>query len=58
MEPLYFNFLGRYVNIQTTDLGYFFLFLALNVALSSISWFVIEKPINNLKKYFRYINPN
>ena len=30
------------------------LFWGLVVAVASFSWFLIEKPINNLKRFFRY----
>jgi peptidoglycan/LPS O-acetylase OafA/YrhL len=37
-----------------TDLEFFVLFFVLNLALASLSWFLIEKPFVGLKKYFRY----
>ncbi len=27
------------------------------VAVASVSWFVIEKPINGLKRFFEYAHP-
>jgi peptidoglycan/LPS O-acetylase OafA/YrhL len=54
MNPLYFNLLNKYVKIQTTNLGYTLIFFLMNVALASISWYLVEKPINNLKRYFNY----
>jgi peptidoglycan/LPS O-acetylase OafA/YrhL len=54
MNPLYFKFLNQYINIQTSNLGYSLIFLLLNIALASLSWFLIEKPINSLKRYFKY----
>lgn len=54
MNPLYFNLLNNYVKIQTTNLGYTLIFFLMNVALASISWYLVEKPINNLKRYFNY----
>jgi peptidoglycan/LPS O-acetylase OafA/YrhL len=54
--PLYFNFLNRYIiGIHPQkDWEFFIVFFFINVALASISWFSIEKPIIGLKKYFRY----
>jgi peptidoglycan/LPS O-acetylase OafA/YrhL len=40
-------------NIEFPVLRMFFLSLLL-IAISSFSWYLIEKPINNLKKYFKY----
>jgi len=54
MNPLYFNFLNKFIGIKTTNLGYALIFFILNLLLASISWYMIEKPINNLKKHFRY----
>ena len=54
MKPLYYNFLHHYIHIDTNDFGYFVLFLVLNMTIATISWYVIEKPINGLKRYFNY----
>jgi peptidoglycan/LPS O-acetylase OafA/YrhL len=54
MAPLYFNFISKYIYIPYSDLGCFIIFFIIMVALSTLSWFAIEKPINNLKRYFGY----
>jgi len=54
MNPLYFKFLSRYIYIRTDDYGYFLVFFLLNMIIASASWYFIEQPINNLKKYFKY----
>jgi peptidoglycan/LPS O-acetylase OafA/YrhL len=55
MGPLYFNFLQQYIPLPlNTDLEFFVLFFVLNLAMASLSWFLIEKPFVGLKKYFRY----
>lgn len=54
MGPLFFNFLNRYLKISTTNLGYFFIFFAMNMIIATISWYLIEKPINGLKRFFNY----
>jgi len=38
----------------TNPYGKFFVWFTLLVVVSSISWFLVEKPINGLKKYFKY----
>jgi len=32
----------------------FIIFSVILIAVSSVSWFILEKPINSLKKYFKY----
>jgi peptidoglycan/LPS O-acetylase OafA/YrhL len=57
MGPLYFNFLNRIAHIEGSDESYFVLFFTLDLAVASLSWYLIEKPVNNLKKYFSYSKP-
>ena len=54
MSLLYFNFITRHIRIPYTDLGCFIIFFVITVTLASLSWFLIEKPVNNLKRYFHY----
>lgn len=54
MNPLYFQFLNKYLNFTTTNVGYFLIFIVLNIILASLSWYLIEKPINGLKRFFKY----
>jgi peptidoglycan/LPS O-acetylase OafA/YrhL len=54
MGPLFFNFLNHYLKIKTSDFGYFLIFFAMNMIIATISWYMFEKPINGLKKYFNY----
>lgn len=54
MGPLYFNFLHKYIGIEANDYGYFVIFFITNMTIASISWYLIEKPINGLKRYFNY----
>ena len=30
--------------------------LVLSIAVASLSWFAIERPLNNLKRYFPYLS--
>jgi peptidoglycan/LPS O-acetylase OafA/YrhL len=32
-------------------------FIALSIALASLSWHLFERPLNNLKRYFEYEKP-
>jgi peptidoglycan/LPS O-acetylase OafA/YrhL len=54
MMPIYFRLLRRYLGNDATPIGYFFIYLVMNIILASVSWYLVEKPINNLKKYFNY----
>lgn len=54
MMPIYFRVIHKYFKIDASPIGYFFIYLALNIVISSISWYLIEKPINNLKRFFNY----
>jgi len=54
---LYFNYLGkcRFFKIHLEqDWEWAIYFFFINVILASASWYVIEKPIIGLKKYFKY----
>jgi len=52
---LYFNYLTRYIQVPLKeDWEFAILFFFINVILASASWYVIEKPIIGLKKYFKY----
>ena len=50
--PMLYNYLklpkSSYLLVQ------FFCYTALLITVASLSWFLLEKPINNLKKYFSY----
>lgn len=56
---LYHNFIGLIYSgmslpvIDNTIIR-FAVYTIILIALSSISWYLIEKPVNNLKKYFAY----
>jgi peptidoglycan/LPS O-acetylase OafA/YrhL len=54
INDLFLHVINKYTKIQTTPFGYFLIFLVLNFLIASLSWYLIEKPINGLKKYFRY----
>lgn len=54
MKPLYFRFINKYIEIETTTVGYFMLFSITCFLIASLSWFLIEKPIIGWKKYFKY----
>jgi peptidoglycan/LPS O-acetylase OafA/YrhL len=55
---LFHNFIPMFYKVQTLSQvnSYlkFFIQLILLIMLSSVSWFLLEKPINGLKKYFAY----
>ncbi|MFN8352920.1 MAG: acyltransferase [Spirosomataceae bacterium] len=42
------------VGISLGDFSYRFISLALLIGLASLSWYLVEKPFNNLKQYFSY----
>ncbi|MEA5258845.1 acyltransferase [Arcicella aquatica] len=45
----------RMFPLFTLNIGFEFLyFLGITVFIATLSWFIIEKPINHLKKYFTY----
>jgi len=54
MSPLFLKVLKHDLGIKTTAFGYFLLFFIINIIIASASWFLLEKPINNIKKYFKY----
>jgi peptidoglycan/LPS O-acetylase OafA/YrhL len=54
INPLFHNYLNKLISIKTNDYGYFLIFLALNIMVASISWYLVEKPVNGLKRYFNY----
>lgn len=54
MSPLFFTFINKYTKVQTSNFGYFVIFFVINMLLASVSWYVIEQPVNNLKRYFKY----
>jgi peptidoglycan/LPS O-acetylase OafA/YrhL len=37
--------------------GRFVVYSAISIAIASVSWFAVEKPINDLKRYFPYLRP-
>ncbi len=39
------------------SLGRLSLVVATSIAIASLSWFAIERPLNNLKKHFPYLSP-
>ena len=54
MNPLFFNVINPYVRKPLTNYQYFLVFLVMNLVISTLSWYIIEKPLNSLKKYFKY----
>ena len=51
-------FLGHW-GLPSPDrsLGSLFMVTVLSIAIASLSWFAMERPINSLKKYFPYLSP-
>ncbi len=49
-------YLGRYVSLGTSEaiLRNFFVRFLTTVAVASLSWFLLEKPLNDLKRFFPY----
>jgi peptidoglycan/LPS O-acetylase OafA/YrhL len=54
MGPLFFNFLNRFLGIKTSNFGFFIIFFIMNMIIASASWYLVEKPVNGLKRYFSY----
>jgi peptidoglycan/LPS O-acetylase OafA/YrhL len=54
ISPLFLNILNKPIGLKTNAFGYFLVYFALNMILASVSWYVVEKPINNLKRFFNY----
>ncbi len=54
MGPLFINVINKYLKIETTNFGHFIIFFFLDLIIASLSWYLIEKPINGLKKYYKY----
>jgi len=54
MGPIFRNFLKPILPFSTTITGYAIIYFFMNLALASMSWYLFEKPILRLKKYFRY----
>lgn len=52
--PLYFHFINKYLQLELEGVGLFVAFFVINVIISSVSWHLIESPINGLKKHFPY----
>ena len=52
--PLWDNIINRYLHIKTDYIGHFIICFLLNIILASISWYIIEKPVLGLKKYYKY----
>lgn len=51
---LYFGFFDGYDVVKTNIYGHFIIQLIITLAIASLSWFLIEKPVNGLKKHFNY----
>lgn len=55
-SPLFFKFINTYLKIGFENpVWYSLVYLILTVAMSVLSWHIIESPINGLKKYFTYV---
>ena len=54
IDQLFFNIINKYLRINTNDVGHILIFVALNMIVATISWYLVEKPINGLKRYFKY----
>jgi peptidoglycan/LPS O-acetylase OafA/YrhL len=51
------GFLGRWdLPWPDRSLGRLALVVVLSIAIASFSWFAMERPLNNLKKYFPYLS--
>jgi peptidoglycan/LPS O-acetylase OafA/YrhL len=53
VPDIYYSCIMRFFPKLTGDADLFVLFFILSVLLASISWYLIEKPILNLKRYFQ-----
>ncbi len=51
---IYWSFVHKYINLDLSPFNFFCLYLVVNIAISTISWYLIEKPVNGLKRYFKY----
>ncbi len=58
---LYHNFMGWFTTnlflrldllLPGTELGRFFLYSTFSISLASLSWHLLERPLNSLKRYF------
>ncbi|MEI6898597.1 MAG: acyltransferase [Bacteroidota bacterium] len=54
MSPFYWKFIVKYIHVPYSDIKGFIIFFIITVTLASLSWFLIEKPINDLKRCFKY----
>lgn len=55
MGEIFFKFLNRILNLHNQpNYVYILIYTAMALTIASISWFLIEKPINNLKLHFPY----
>jgi peptidoglycan/LPS O-acetylase OafA/YrhL len=59
MSEIFFRFLNRILKLQDLpDYVYVLIYTAMALLVASISWFLIEKPINSLKSFFPYLKKN
>ena len=55
MNALFFGFLNRYLQLNDAPaFVYVLIYTALTFTIASLSWFIIEKPINSFKTRFPY----
>jgi peptidoglycan/LPS O-acetylase OafA/YrhL len=54
MAFLFFDFFNKFIGLKTSQFGYTLVFFGMNMIIASISWYLIEKPVTGLKRYFKY----